>query len=40
MSLATDSYAPVSARAPEPERLPKPRLQWGAALKALQECLG
>ena len=39
MSLATDSYAPTTARAPAPERLPKPRLQWGAALKALRRLL-
>lgn len=39
MSLATDSYAPQPAGAPAPQRLPKPRLQWGAALKALRRLL-
>lgn len=39
MSLATDSYAPPMSKAPAPQRLPKPRLQWGAALKALRRLL-
>ena len=37
MSLANDSFAPHTARAPTPQRLPKPRLQWGAAFKALRK---
>lgn len=40
MAMTADAYnAPLSARAPAATPLAKPRLQWGAALKALRKLL-